>query len=209
MPRLRVVPGGRADASPSDGALCRDFLSGDGEAFGELIRRHQDTVYRVVRRRARTPEDARDLTQKVFLQAFEAARRALIRTGAFLEVPFKAWLLRIAINAGKNHLRNARRWSAVAVDVNGALRAGSQGQSPQEALQRAQDEAFMREVVNQLPRRQREVFTLRIDGALPFAEVAAALGIAEDNAKSHFHHAVKRLKAEAQRREQTQREHTP
>ena len=47
-----------------------------------------------------------------------------------------------------------------------------------------------------LPTRQREVFTLRIDAGLPFAEVAATLGITEGNAKAHFHHAVKRLKEE-------------
>ena len=41
---------------------------------------------------------------------------------------------------------------------------------------------------------QREVFTLRIDGELPFAEIATAIGITENNAKVHFHHAVQRLK---------------
>ena len=61
------------------------------------------------------------------------------------------------------------------------------------ALERAQIEAFTRDAVIQLPRRQREVFTLRVDGGLPFAEVAAALDITEANAKSHFHYAVKRL----------------
>jgi RNA polymerase sigma-70 factor (ECF subfamily) len=48
--------------------------------------------------------------------------------------------------------------------------------------------------VLQLPRGQREVLTLRIDGDLPFAEIAEILGISENNAKVHFHHAVKRLK---------------
>ena len=44
-----------------------------------------------------------------------------------------------------------------------------------------------------LPRRQREVLTLRIDAGLPFAEVARTLGIQEGNARVHFHHAVRRL----------------
>jgi RNA polymerase sigma-70 factor (ECF subfamily) len=50
--------------------------------------------------------------------------------------------------------------------------------------------------VSALPKRQREVFTLRIDAGLPFAEIADALGISEGNAKSHFHYAVKRLRDE-------------
>ncbi|HET9158516.1 MAG TPA: sigma factor-like helix-turn-helix DNA-binding protein, partial [Myxococcaceae bacterium] len=40
----------------------------------------------------------------------------------------------------------------------------------------------------------REVFALRVDGEMPFAEVAAVLGITENNAKVHFHHAVRRLR---------------
>ncbi|MGZ6070466.1 MAG: RNA polymerase sigma factor, partial [Myxococcaceae bacterium] len=42
--------------------------------------------------------------------------------------------------------------------------------------------------------RQREVFALRVDGELPFAEVARVLDITENNAKVHFHHAVRRLR---------------
>jgi RNA polymerase sigma-70 factor (ECF subfamily) len=52
-----------------------------------------------------------------------------------------------------------------------------------------------RSAVLQLPRGQREVLTLRVDGELAFAEIAEILGISENNAKVHFHHAVKRLKA--------------
>ena len=45
-----------------------------------------------------------------------------------------------------------------------------------------------------LPKRQREVLLLRIDGDLPFAEIAETLGITEVNAKVNFHHAVQKLK---------------
>ena len=48
--------------------------------------------------RSRSADDALDLSQRAFLQAFEAARRALPRLlASSLEVPFKAWLLRIAV----------------------------------------------------------------------------------------------------------------
>ncbi|MFN7135382.1 MAG: RNA polymerase sigma factor, partial [Myxococcales bacterium] len=54
--------------------------------------------------------------------------------------------------------------------------------------------ARVRELLLKLPLRQRQVVSLRIDGELPFAEVARALGITENNAKVCYHHAVKRLK---------------
>jgi RNA polymerase sigma-70 factor (ECF subfamily) len=53
----------------------------------------------------------------------------------------------------------------------------------------------MRAAVLDLPRRQREVLTLRIDAELSFAEVGEVLGITESNARVHFHHAARRLRA--------------
>lgn len=184
------------DRASTDAELCRDFLNGNAQAFGELVRRHQDLVYRLVRRYARDHDSAMELAQKAYLQAFEAAKRALPRLTAAAgasgtEVPFRAWLIRIAINLAKNHLRDAKRWHKVSVELIDAERkvepAGAQ------ALERAQLTALTRDAVLDLPKRQREVFTLRIDGALPFSEVAATLGITEGNAKSHFHYAVKRV----------------
>ena len=45
-----------------------------------------------------------------------------------------------------------------------------------------------------LPRRQREVLTLRIDAELPFADIAEALSITENAARVNFHHATQRLR---------------
>ncbi len=157
-----------------------------------LCRRHEETVFRLVRRYASSTDDALDLTQRAFLQALEAAERALPRLLATDEVPFRAWLLRIAINLGKNHVRDGGRWPRA---KTGALDAEETREpSAADRLERAQVERLMRKAVVDLPRRQREVFTLRVDGALPFAEVAATLGITEGNAKAHFHHAAKRLR---------------
>jgi RNA polymerase sigma-70 factor (ECF subfamily) len=186
-PGLRVVQGGRV--AETDGALLRDFLSGDEPSFEELWRRHHATVHALVRRYARTPEDARDLTQRAFLRAVGAARRAA--RGAGDGFPFRPWLLRIAANLGKNHLRDEARWRKAPVReldeaADGAPRAD-------ELLLRRERERRVREAVLLLPRRQREVLTLRLDAGLPFAEVAGTLGIQEGNARVHFHHAVRRL----------------
>lgn len=190
---LRLIPGG-SDQQPTETELVRAFSAGDSAAFGVLVKRHQELVYRVVRRYARTLEDGRDLTQRAFLQAFEAAGRALPRLLADgQEVPFRAWLLRIAVNLAKNHARDAGRWHRAPVE---ALASTPGTAAADEALEKAQQEALTRRAVLALPRRQREVFTLRIDAGLPFAEVAQTLGITEGNAKSHFHHAVNRLKEE-------------
>jgi RNA polymerase sigma-70 factor (ECF subfamily) len=188
-PALRVIVGSYV-ADRADDQLVRAFLSGDDEAFGGLVRRHERTVLAVLRRYAQDPDDARDLAQRAFLRAFEAARRA-----AWLRVkgplPFRAWLIRIAVNLGRNHLRDARRWRrapAVAAEQIAVPEVGSA------ALERAQRERAVRAAVVDLPRRQREVLTLRIDAELPFREIAELLDTTENNAKVLFHHAVRRLR---------------
>jgi len=201
QPTLRVVAGGAAPARREEDALVAAFLVGDDDAFGELVRRNEPLVLAIVRRYARTPEDARDLAQRTFLRAFEAARRAL-RRGVRNAVPFRRWLVRVAVNLAKNHVRDeGRRLRAPLDEAGEAGEAGVAGAAAQpapsaaDALVHAERTRLLRLEVLRLPRRQREVLTLRIDAELPFAEIAAALGITENAAKVTFHHAARRLRA--------------
>ncbi|MBL8910886.1 MAG: sigma-70 family RNA polymerase sigma factor [Archangium sp.] len=193
---MRVISGG-SDSAPTDDGLVRAFLAGDSSAFGTLIKRHQDSVYKVARRFARSPEDARDLSQRVFLQAFEVAQKTLSRLEA-QEVPFRAWVLRVALNMGMNHVRDGSKWKLASVDsLDRSMEPRALNAAEQ--LERAEQEALTRQAVLALPERQREVFLLRIDAGLSFAEVGNTLDISESNAKSNFHHAVKKLKEEVAR----------
>lgn len=183
-PKLIVLPS--LPDGPEEKAV--QFLAGDDAAFGAVARATQVALYRVVKRYAPLPADALDLVQRVFLQALEAKRRPPPSEGA---PSLRAWLFRIALNLAKNHARDASRWKRAPVE---ALEAAAAHGTPEEALHEHEAKALARAAVAELPPRQRDVFTLRVDGALPFAEVAKALDITEGNAKSNFHLAVKRLR---------------
>lgn len=192
-PNLRVLSGGEAAARSrraDDEALVSAFLVGDDEAFGELVRRNEPLVLAIARRYARSPEDARDLAQRTFLRAFVAARRALGRDPQ-RAVPFRRWLVRVAVNLAKNHLRNERRFARARYEQLGPAEVPPVGA---DELLRAERARRLRVMVLQLPRRQREVLTLRVDAELPFAEIAEVLGITENAAKVTFHHASRRLR---------------
>ena len=195
-PQLRLLAGGAA-GGPDEDALVQAWLGGDEAAFGALVHRHEPLVLAIVRRYAATPEDARDLAQRTFLRAFEAARRAL-RAGLAGEaggVPFRRWLARVAVNLARNHRRDERRWGPAASEAT--LQAvPAAGAAAPDALLRAEAAARMRAAVLRLPRRQREVLTLRVDAELPFAEIAAVLDVTENAAKVTFHHAMRRLRDE-------------
>lgn len=195
-PNLAVLPGG---GTRSDEALVGAFLAGEEAAFGELWRRHAATALAAVRRFARTPEDGADLVQRAFLRALEAARRRA-RLPLRSSFPFRPFILRVALNLARNHARDEARWRRApleAVEGEGVAGPLGDGVSPaaESSLLQAERQELVRAAVRELPRRQREVLTLRIDAGLSFADVALTLGITEGNARVAFHHAARRLRA--------------
>ncbi len=188
-PELRVIEGG--DSARTDEELLQDFLGGREPAFAELVRRHERSVRAVARRYAAQPDDVLDLAQRAFLRALQSARR-----GRWLGLgrvpPFQALVLRIAVNLGKNHARDRARWARAPVEALDDVEVEPTGSA---RLERDERRDAVRRAVLRLPRRQREVLTLRIDAELSFAEIARVLSITENNAKVHFHHATRRLAA--------------
>jgi RNA polymerase sigma-70 factor (ECF subfamily) len=180
------------DDQQSDDQLFRDYLGGREAAFAELVRRHERTVRAVARRYVARPEDVLDLAQRAFLRAIEAGRRGRwVRLGRV--PPFGPLLIRTVVNLAKNQARDAARWRQAPLEaVDGGRASAPDGTA---ALEREEQSRALRAAVVQLPRRQREVLTLRIDAELPFAAVARTLGITENAAKVHFHHATRRLAA--------------
>lgn len=174
------------EVSAGDAELLEAFRQGDAKAFETLVRRYQRPVLSIARRFARDEDDAEDLAQRAFINAAE--RAAGWRGGSF-----KSWLFRIVVNLAKNHVRDLSRFDR----SEAAQEEEPEPTAPQahQRLEDAEEQAALREAVARLPRRQREVLLLRIDGDLPFAEIAATLGITETNAKVNFHHAVQKLKA--------------
>src|SRR5436190_2065847 len=168
-----------------DAALLDAFRAGDVRAFETLVRRYQRPVLTIARRFARDQDDAEDLAQRAFINASE-------RAGGWRGGSFKSWLFRIVVNLAKNHLRDSARFDR----SEEAQEHESHSQAPdaEARIDAAQKQKALREAVAKLPRRQREVLLLRIDGDLPFAEIARTLGITEVNAKVNFHHAVQNLK---------------
>lgn len=183
---LSAIPGGKPDGQApdalSDDALWQASVGGDEAAFGALVERYRRLVFGMVRRYARTAEDAQDLSQQVFLRAVDS--------GPERGVPIRAWLCRVAVNLGKNHARQAARWAQVPL---GQAVEPSAGPQAMEAMERAEKGRRARSCVLRLPARQREVLVLRIDGGLSFEEIAQALAITANNAKVNYHHAVRRL----------------
>gem|GEM_PF-72630 len=169
-----------ADGAVGDGALIAAHNAGDPAAFAKIVRRYQSPVYRMALRWSRDPDEADEVVQKTFL-------RLLNHIGGFQGNQLKSYLFRITANLCKNHLRDRARLvlglprELVAMPNDGAV-------------EYEEERAILRRLMGRLPRRQRQVVSLRIDGDLSFTEVASILGITENSAKVNFHHALKHLR---------------
>ena len=86
-------------AACQDGELATLALGGQQSAYSELLRRHRDAVYRLLRGHTGNDDAAMDLTQQSFIAAFGALARYDGNR------PFRLWITRIAINKARDWAR--------------------------------------------------------------------------------------------------------
>ena len=168
--------------------LVGEVLSGNVRAFEQIVKTYQRTLYYLALRMVRNPELADDLTQKAFLKAYRAL-------GGFqFKSSLKTWLSTIIINLCKTELMRPQR-EMVELEENLQTAPGEGADPNLEADDLAHRRHLLKEALDRLPERQKEVVMLRIYQELPFKEIAEALGSTETAAKVNFHHAMKSLRS--------------
>jgi RNA polymerase sigma-70 factor (ECF subfamily) len=156
-----------------DAAIVVRVQGGDTDAFEELVRRHSRRIFGTLAGLLGNLEDARDVTQDVFLKAFENIGRFQGRS------KFSTWLISIAINAGTELLR--QRKPCESLDQSGAdeefrpRQIQSWADNPEQVLAASQRSQLVREGVLRLPEKYRVVVLLRDINQLSTEEAAAAL----------------------------------
>jgi RNA polymerase sigma-70 factor, ECF subfamily len=104
-----------------DERVVEQAVAGSREAFDELVRRHRNQIYTLIRTLAGDAADADDLTQECFVRAYVAIVRFR------QEGTFRTWITRIAVNVVRTHLARQRRGGrhAVSLDVAHGFGNGS------------------------------------------------------------------------------------
>lgn len=146
--------------------------SGDSEGLQFLYVRYAPDVQRFVNSLVKDHHEAEDITQNVFAKLMKAINKYEPR-----EVPFAAWIMRVARNAALDHLR-ARR--SIPTEE---IRLADTGQA-QVGIDRGRD---LRLALEQLPEDQREVLILRHIAGLSPVEIAATLKKSESSVHGLHH----------------------
>jgi RNA polymerase sigma-70 factor (ECF subfamily) len=155
----------------------------------QAFRRHYDRIYRYLRRRTHSDDEAEELAQIVFVEA--AARLEHFKPGA---TPVLAWLYTVAQRRLVDHARAvARRHETIA-------RLDAARLAPVEELAYGADVArALRSALGRLPEQQRQVAVLKLLEGRTFAEIAARVGATEAACKMRFARALEALRDELER----------
>lgn len=175
----------------ADAQLVRAALAGDQAGFSGLMRRHREAVYRLARLHADDDGEALDLTQEAFISAFAALSRFDSHR------PFRAWILRIAINKCRDwsRRRKVRRLLTFTRPIDEAGMIADPGPDPEAALQSSAMVARIRGAVQNLPARLREPLVLCTLEGLSQDEAAAVLGVSRKTIETRIYRARQKLSA--------------
>lgn len=159
---------------------------GDREAFGALVEQYRDNVYRLAYRMCGNAYDADEAAQ----EAFVAAWRALPNFRG--DAKFSTWLYRLTTNAAIDVMRREKRHQTVGdgemVDL------ADDADSPQERVERTEQQEAVQKALATLSEEYREVLLLRYMEELDYAEIAEVLQLPSGTVKSRINRAKAALK---------------
>ncbi len=160
----------------------RRAQDGDRDALGFLYARYADSVYGYVRSIVRDHHAAEDVTQQVFAKLVHVIGKYQER-----DVPFFAWILRVARNVAVDHLRQRQ---LVPVEE---VRRTEMGSGDPQGSERVND---LKDALATLPHAQREVLILRHVAGLTPIEIAKRTGKTEGSIHGLHHRGRRALSAE-------------
>ncbi len=169
-----------------DNDLVERARHGDVDAYGELVRHHQDQALAAAYVILGDRQEAEDAVQEAFTNAYLALDR--FRPGA----SFRPWLLRIVINEARDLFAARQRRVDVLSRMAGAAGVPSGGSAEAAALAQRRREALLMALF-ELPETDRLVITCRYFLDLSEAEIADVLGVARGTVKSRLSRALERL----------------
>jgi RNA polymerase sigma-70 factor (ECF subfamily) len=155
-----------------EAARIQSILAGHTAEFTHLVKAYEASVFRIVMGFVHQKEDAEDITQEVFVKAFQSLDRFAGRSS------FSTWLFRIAIHTSLNELKRRKRrtiWSM----ASELLQLPSSSKDPEQAFAEKTEQDQIRRAIDRLPEKQRMAFILSRYEELPQREVAQIMEISE------------------------------
>ena len=181
----------------TDEQIVQRALSGDAEAFGEIVQRWERKVFALAYGMLGREEDARDATQETFLAAFRNLR------GFRGDARVSSWLHRIAVNQCITRQRRSKVRNEAAIEDEEERHAANFSApldlSPARVVEGREGIQAVRRAVNNLPLELRQVIVMKEFEELTFREIATILDLPLSTVKSRLYTAMRQLQMRLQR----------
>jgi len=173
--------------SADDQRLIAECLQGNTTAFGVLVRRYQERLYNSVYRLVENAEDAQDVVQEAFLNAYQSL-------DCFKgDAQFFTWLYRIAVNTAISLKRKRRAMVRMETGVNGEPGIEPLDRSaesrPGHALEQAEQETRVHQALNRLSPEHRTVLIMKDMEGQKYETMAEVLQVPIGTIRSRLHRA--------------------
>ncbi|MGZ4777893.1 MAG: RNA polymerase sigma factor [Thermoanaerobaculia bacterium] len=190
---LRLMIPTKESVEPDDRQLVETIRGGDADAFELLVRRKTSKVYALCYRIIGNAEDAKDISQLVFLKLWENLEKY------DSQYAFDTWLYRMVTNVAIDFMRNRQSRENA---VNSNLRLVRTSADPEQGVivQRKEIEAVFQEVSSGLSPKQKTIFVMNQMEDMPSAEIAKVLGCRESTVRNHLFNARKTMQVQLEKR---------
>jgi RNA polymerase sigma-70 factor (ECF subfamily) len=173
--------------SADDQSLIAECLAGDAAAFGVLVRRYQDRLFNTVIRLVDNADDAQDVVQEAFLNAYQSL------DGFKGDSLFFTWLYRIAVNTAISLRRKQRVSISIDATRNGEYPIDpldpSEQSRPGHALERAEQERRIQQALSRLSPEHRAVLVMKDMEGQKYETMAEILQVPIGTIRSRLHRA--------------------
>jgi RNA polymerase sigma-70 factor (ECF subfamily) len=190
---LRLMIPTKETVEPDDRQLVETIRGGDAEAFETLIRRKTTKVYSLCYRIIGNSEDAKDISQLVFIKLWENLEKY------DPQYAFDTWLYRMVTNVAIDFMRNKQSRDN-AVNSNLRLVKTSIDADQGTIVQRKEVESVFNTVAQVLSPKQKTIFVMNQMEDLSSSEIAKVLGCRESTVRNHLFNARKLMQQQLRKR---------
>ena len=179
---------------PEELELIKRAAGGDDTAFEQLVNQYQKAVYNLAYRMCGNADDAFDLSQEAFLNAWKGLK------GFQFQSSFSTWLYRLTSNVCLSYLRSKKRKSAVSLvflddeEEEQEWEIADSAPLPEEQTISKEERRQVESALNSLEVEYREALTLSVYSGLSYQQIAEIQGVQEGTVKSRIFRAREKIR---------------
>jgi len=174
----------------SDSEIVKRILAGEKELYEILMRRNNQTLYRVVKGYISEEAEAQDIMQDTYLKAYEKLYQFKH------ESKFSTWLIRIGINEALNKLKSRAKLYPVNQIHTEIMNVENEQLNPEKQMIQKEKALLLEKSIDKLNPEYRSVYIMKEVEGLSIKEIAEIMSLSESNVKVRIHRAKAMIKDE-------------